>query len=700
MRTHGLRKLLSEPLLIVCALWPLALLAPHMPGLPRPAIQGLPWRQELLFALLLCAGLGLYAFRSRAAEHKATHTDRLHVWTLLAASAFTAWVWLSSLWSANPFSAANLASQWSAYTLFFALSIAVASTRPRVSRLAFVLAGVVVWILAVSCAAETWTGAALTDGNLRVDLKPILRGSGGFGEMMAIAAPLFTGLALYLRRPARAVACGATAALAWLATLQSLERAPFIGGAVGLFTLFAVALIKRNCRPRRPARAFALAAVFIAIFASQSLPSFFNGGDAVPASAANPNSTVERLQINIRDDSSTRARMLFWGVALEMLRANPLLGVGANNYETAFPEARARFAERHPNSPLVSMNEQLLVIYAHNEYLQLAAETGAIGLTLFFIFALTLVSLFWRALKHPSKALPALGAGASMLAFAISSGASASSFRYFGGGLLFFFAASVVAHIAATAKASNAEAQASNAEARDSSLTLSPRAGLALTRLALAASIVVACCAGLQAAGTILHGMAQSSADPSRAERLYKASLLADGWSAQAHFGYGMWLYARGHTAESLPHMRYAVAHGLNSSTCFARLAAIETEAGETHAAERTLALAVRVYPRSVFLRVRHSLALEAVGRADEAALEMSAAKLIDSRMAAGWRQLIFNDIDAAIVAAKSDPERVAMPGELQPEDAVFAVLQENERRFPEFANTGWRAQMRSFKVQ
>ena len=693
MRTHGLRKLLSDPLLIACALWPLALLAPHMPGLPRPAIQGLPWRQELLFALLLCAGLGLHALRPRAAGHNATHTDRLHVWTLLAASVFAAWVWLSALWSANPFSAANLASQWSAYALFFALSTAAASTRPRVSRLAFVLAGVVVWILAASCAAETWTGAALTDGNFRVDLKPILRGSGGFGEMMAIAAPLFAGLALYLRRPARAVACGATAALAWLATLHSLERAPFVGGAVGLFTLFAVALVKRNCRPRRPARAVALAAVFVAVFASQSLPSF-NGGGAEPASAAaNPNTTVGRFQVNIRDDDSTRARMLFWGVALEMLRAHPLLGVGANNYEAAFPEARARFAERHPNSPLVAMNEQLLVIYAHNEYLQLAAETGAVGFTLFLIFALTLVSLFWRALKHPTKALPALGAGAGMLAFAISSGASASSFRYFGGGLLFFFAASVVAHVAASAKSSRAGE-------RDSTLALTPRARLALTRLALAASVVVACCAGLQAAGTILHGMAQSSADPVRAERLYKASLLADGWSAQAHFGYGMWLYARGRASESLPHMRYAAAHGLNSSTCFARLAAVETEAGETHAAEHTLALAVRTYPRSVFLRARHSLALEALGRRDEAALEMHAAELIDSRSAAGWRQLIFNDIDAAIVAAKSDPERVAMPGELQPEDAVFAVLQENERRFPEFANTGWRARMRSFKVQ
>lgn len=692
MRTQTLRQFAREPLLIVCALWPLALLAPHIPGLPRPSVQGLPWRQELLFALPLCLTLALSARRGFKHGNSTAHADRLHAWTLLAAVVFTAWVWLSALWSASPFSAANLASQWSAYTIFFALSVSSAAS-PRASRLAFVTAGVVVWILGVSCAVETWMGAALTDGSLRADLKPILRGSGGFGEMMAVAAPLFAALALYVRRPARAVTCGATAALAWLATMQSLERAPFVGGAVGLLTLFAVALLKRNCRPRRPARAFALAAALAAVLASQWLPSFSVNADS------SASTTVARLQTSLKDDDSTRARFLFWGVGLEMLRANPLLGVGANNYEAAFPEARARFAERHPDSPLVSMTEQLLVVYAHNEYVQLAAELGVIGLALFALFAAALAYTFLRALRHPTKALPALGAGAGMLAFAISSGASASSFRYFGGGLLFFFAASVVARVAASVNTPLAEARDSS-PTPTSSLSLSPRARRALVHSALAASLAATCCVGLHAAGTLLHGVAQTSADPARAERLYKASLAADGWSAQPHFGYGSWLYAQGRAADSLPHLRYAVARGLNSSPCFARLAAAEGEAGDAEAAERTLALAVRAYPRSVFLRVRHALALEALKRSDDAALEISAAELIDSRAARGWQQLIFNDIDAAIAAAKGDPAGVALPGELQPSDAVFAVLQENERRFPESANTGWRAQKRSFKMQ
>jgi hypothetical protein len=107
----------------------------------------------------------------------------------------------------------------------------------------------------------------------------------------------------------------------------------------------------------------------------------------------------------------------------------------------------------------------------------------------------------------------------------------------------------------------------------------------------------------------------------------------------------------------------------------------------------------VRVYPRSVFLRARHSSALRRVGRDDEAELEMASAHLLDSRAARGWQQLIENDIDAAAAASRRDPS-VARPGDLMPKDAVFAVLDENLRRFPGAAKSGWRAQIGSFNFR
>jgi hypothetical protein len=73
----------------------------------------------------------------------------------------------------------------------------------------------------------------------------------------------------------------------------------------------------------------------------------------------------------------------------------------------------------------------------------------------------------------------------------------------------------------------------------------------------------------------------------------------------------------------------------------------------------------------------------------------MDRALAIDARACRGWEQLIVNDIDAAYLAATREPD-IALPSELLPEAAVFAVLRENEIRRPELIQQGWRHRMRS----
>jgi len=134
---------------------------------------------------------------------------------------------------------------------------------------------------------------------------------------------------------------------------------------------------------------------------------------------------------------------------------------------------------------------------------------------------------------------------------------------------------------------------------------------------------------------------------------------------------------------------------GLNNSICFQYLASVEEAAGDLNAAEQTLSKAVTVYPQSVFLLVRHSVALERVNKNSEAEIEFSRALAIDAPAAKGWRNLMVKDIDAALTAARDNSE-VAGPGELGPEAAVLAVLQENEIRNPALAKYGWRQRMRT----
>jgi Tfp pilus assembly protein PilF len=73
----------------------------------------------------------------------------------------------------------------------------------------------------------------------------------------------------------------------------------------------------------------------------------------------------------------------------------------------------------------------------------------------------------------------------------------------------------------------------------------------------------------IQATGTILQAKAESSADPFTAERYYLASLRLNSANPAAQFSYGMWLYGKKRSAESVPYLKSAVAKGFNSSICF-----------------------------------------------------------------------------------------------------------------------------------
>ncbi len=665
------RRIIREPLWIIGALWPFVLLTPHLPGLPRPSINGLPWRQELVVSVLLSMTLGLLTWRTWMKRQAGRRTEHLKFLPLYTAAPFVLWVWFSASWATHPHAAVQMAFQWSAYIVFFALT-SQAVARPKVFRSSLISLGTVICILCIACAIESWVGAPLTDGNSRSDLKPLFRGSGGFGEIMSVAACVFAALALYFKRPRYALMCGATATLAWLAVLQSLERAPFIGACAGMLLLLTGALIVPVCRPRRWVRLSLIVGAFASVTILQTVPlSFLQTASLSPTNK--DTSTVARLREGFSSDANSHVRLLFWGVGLEMLRNHPLLGVGANNYEVAYAEARAQFSARHPDSPLVGLNDHLLAVYAHNEYVQMLAELGLIGFLFFVLFSLSLVMIFWRALRHPGKAVLALGGGGGMLAFAISSGASASSFRYFGGGLIFFFAAAIITHVAtSTSRSDVQEPRGVFSENR--------YFRLAAAGCALALMLLMVYSTGAQAAGAILHGLARTSATPARAEQLYLTSLRWDQQTPSTHYSYGLWLYFNNRADEAVPHLRFATTHGYNSSTCYAYLAGSEVDAGDLAAAERTYAYAVEVYPRSVFLRARHAAALTKVGKTQEAEAELTAALAINGRAARGWQQLINFGADAATHTARTD-RSIAFPGELYPEECVQLTISEIERR-------------------
>jgi len=83
-------------------------------------------------------------------------------------------------------------------------------------------------------------------------------------------------------------------------------------------------------------------------------------------------------------EAGKRDRVVMWGAALGMIRARPLLGHGVNTFMANYLDYWVG-GERQPR-------------YAHNCYLQVAAETGLVGLAAF-------LWLLWLQVRQMASAI-------------------------------------------------------------------------------------------------------------------------------------------------------------------------------------------------------------------------------------------------------------------------------------------------------
>ena len=133
---------------------------------------------------------------------------------------------------------------------------------------------------------------------------------------------------------------------------------------------------------------------------------------------ASPLDQIVKFFQRLWEENSGIARTWNWWIAYEMLKAHPFVGVGLGDYKVEFLEYKARFKE----TPLGQQYNFYLprAIQAHNDYVQLIAELGLIGLVALGIFAGTLIARahrFVRSSEHPERRLWVVALGAGLVAF-------------------------------------------------------------------------------------------------------------------------------------------------------------------------------------------------------------------------------------------------------------------------------------------
>ena len=393
---------------VFAAFWALLLFVNFIPVIPQPeVITGYLWKVEFAMAAFLSIALILFVKVSK--DKILSFSHREFFWIILPLFLFTAWSGASVFWAESQRDAVHHTLLWACYCIFYLL-IRQVVTQPSRLKVSLKATGVVVAIIGIVCLLEYFSTSYDLSGNVSLRYNK-------YAEAIATLFLLFAAISIG-RKTRHSILFGAVAIAGWLGIVFSLGRTQFLAAlfAIFVFTLFALIRSGRGISLKK-------AAIFSFVFVSITLLSQIS-----LFTQNSQQTTFKRLSGDEHSQLSFQVRMLAWQIALENLRQNPLVGVGAENFAATYGTARLNLAQNNPANPNLNVYEDILPERAHNEFLQILSELGVVGIAIFgwFLFGIARVAFSMRGKRTSLLSVAAL---AGIFAFLISSAASSYSFR-------------------------------------------------------------------------------------------------------------------------------------------------------------------------------------------------------------------------------------------------------------------------------
>lgn len=204
-------------------------------------------------------------------------------------------------------------------------------------------------------------------------------GSPNYYAMILVPlVPLAFDRLLHERRPALRLAAALTLVVVLLSILFTFSR----GGFIALTVVLVLCLWRPARELRRPGLLPALLLAGLVLL-PLALPAYRQRLAAIPAALGQSESAAI-------DEPSIRGRLSEWTAGLQMFRDHPLAGAGLANYPAHYLEYSSQLgldSRREQRSP-------------HSLYLEVAAETGLLGLAAFAALLLALAG----GLAHARRA--------------------------------------------------------------------------------------------------------------------------------------------------------------------------------------------------------------------------------------------------------------------------------------------------------
>lgn len=211
------------------------------------------------------------------------------------------------------------------------------------------------------------------------------------GSFLAIAIPVCVGMvfaapALWQRAAAFVTASAMIYHLSFSGA-RGATLAVFAAAVATVLVLVGTMLLRKSGRPAGSRRNVVVASIVVGVALA--------GGFYLVYRAW----AIKDTDFYTMRDMSAMLRLYTWETALRLFLSNPLLGVGTGNYEIVIP--------MHWNGPEAnhfSVHGQIMH-QAHNEYLEVAAEQGLIGIAALLATITIALAYAWDAWLHAGSAL-------------------------------------------------------------------------------------------------------------------------------------------------------------------------------------------------------------------------------------------------------------------------------------------------------
>ena len=609
------------------------------------------WRVEFVASVFLAVFLIFLARRGKTDLLKDLSSSELSL-IVLPVLAFIAWSAISLTWSHSWKSAVHHSLVWAEYLIFFLLARSVLTSRRNIGSSIAML---------VSCLAFAsipalfgYVSYQIFGGGLSTGI--IFQ---KYGEQVTAILPLV--LIFVLRSDGRNFKFGIVGISAlWLLVLCTLGRintvlfvGAFLVTAILTFVFYSSPAVRRR------------AAVVVLVLMTIPTVLFVAGRLYSPDTIA----ITDRLAGNEATEGSNSFRKLMTSLSVEMITANPLIGVGADNFGFQLNEYRAAYGRRNPDDRDLANAESEIPERAHNELLQIISELGIVGGLIITWLIFGVGTMAFRAVRFKLFSPYRLAAFFGIGIFLVSSLVSSYSFRLIQNGFVFFFLLAI---------ASRYFLKDRNTRKVERKL-VEPRNVIVC---GIAACLLLTLYSGIRVGSVVVTRLGDATPDIDQAAYHYLLASKLDDENPEAPNSLGSRLFFDKRFSEAVPHLERAIEIGRATSTDLSYLASAYTLAGDNIGAEKTMSRALALYPRSVFVLVRYASLARANGNAEKADQLMERALAIDARAANTWFELIANGPQRASEAAFKEKQNFIEVMDLRPTQAVYAVLDEREINF------------------